>query len=328
MKKEVVMTLEYLPAAADRSPWHDSHPTGPSIASGGVAGPDAPVGPGGAGARQPFTFADLETNFDPELETLWTYMRQSVRPSFNPGLLREFSQWQSDIVAASTTGTLPIRYLVLGSRFPGVFSLGGDLDLFSAHIRNGDRDALVRYGRACVHILHRNMMSLERPIITIGLVEGDALGGGFEALLSFNVVIAERGTSFGLPETLFGLFPGMGAHCFLSRRLGAARAEQMILSGRTYSAEELYDLGLVHGLADRGRGRAEVEGYIRQNRRRHSGHCAIYEASRSVNPLALGELEAVVDLWADAALRLSEADLKLMGRLVGAQTRLLTKTRV
>ncbi|TCP93082.1 DSF synthase [Sphingomonas sp. PP-CE-1A-559] len=276
-------------------------------------------------SRRPFEFVDLETHFDAELETLWTYMRQRSRPSFNPGLLAEFTQWQNDIATARSSATMPILYVVLGSRFPGVFSLGGDLDLFSAHIRNGDREALVRYGRACVHILHRNMLSLDQPIITIGLVEGDALGGGFEALLSFNVVIAERGTHFGLPETNFGLFPGMGAHCFLSRRLGAARAEQMILSGRSYTAEELYELGIVHALADPGMGRAEVERYIRQNRRRHSGHCAIYEASRSVNPLPLGELEAVVDLWADAALRLSEADLKLMRRLVGAQTRLLDK---
>lgn len=275
--------------------------------------------------RQPFDFVDLETQFDAGLETLWTYMRQRTRPSFNPKLLGEFAQWQNDIVAARSSGAMPVRYLVLGSRFPGVFSLGGDLDLFAAHIRNQDRDALVRYGRACVHILHRNMLSLDQAIITIGLVEGDALGGGFEALLSFNVVIAERGTHFGLPETNFGLFPGMGAHCFLSRRLGAARAEQMILSGRSYSAEELYELGIVHALADPGEGRAEVERYIRQNRRRHSGHCAIYEASRSVNPLPLSELEAVVDLWADAALRLSDADLKLMRRLVGAQTRLMDK---
>lgn len=277
--------------------------------------------------RQSFAFTDLETQFDPDLDTLWTYMRQRVRPSFNPSLLTEFGQWQNDITEACATGKMPIRYVVLGSRFPGVFSLGGDLDLFAGHIRNGDRSALVAYGRACVQILHRNMLSLDRPLITIGLVEGDALGGGFEALLSFNVVIAERGTKFGLPETNFGLFPGMGAHCFLSRRLGAARAEQMILSGRTYSAEELYELGIVHALASPGHGRAEVENYIRQNRRRHSGHCAIYEASRSVSPLALGELEAVVELWADAALRLSDADLKLMRRLVGAQTRLLDKTQ-
>jgi len=276
-------------------------------------------------ARTLFAMEQMDVDFDAATNTLWTYMRPHLRPSFNPGLLHDFVQWQEDIDFAVSSGAIPIRYLVLGSHAPGVFSLGGDLDLFARLIRTQDRDALAHYGRACVRILHRNMRSLDHPIVTIGLVQGDALGGGFEALLSFNVVIAERGASFGLPETLFGLFPGMGAHCFLSRRLGAARAEQMILSGRTYSAEELYDLGLVHGLAERGEGRRMVEDYIRANQRRHSAHCAIYEASRAVNPLPLAELEAVVDLWADAALRLREADLKMMRRLVGAQVRLLAK---
>lgn len=289
---------------------------------------DVPVGPhDDSPAPALFEQRQLGSTFDPALETLWTYMTPSGRPSFNPGLLADFTAWQADILRASTEGGLAIRYVVLGSSFPGIFSLGGDLELFAGHIAAGNRAALIGYGRACVCILHRNMLGLDRPIITIGLVQGDALGGGFEALLSFNVVVAERGSSFGLPETVFGLFPGMGAHCFLSRRLGAARAEQMILSGRTYTAEEMYDLGIVHALAEPGQGRQVVEDYIRQNRRRHSGHCAIYEASRAVNPLTLAELEAVVELWADAALRLREADLKLMRRLAAAQTRLLDQRR-
>jgi DSF synthase len=273
-----------------------------------------------------FELDQLEVSYDPRHETLWTYMSPVDRPSFNPGLLADFQRWQADIDRACAENLMPIRYLVLGSRFRGVFSLGGDLDLFEHHIREGNLAALGDYGRACVRILHCNMVALNRPIITIGLVEGDALGGGFEALLSFNVIIAERGTNFGLPETMFGLFPGMGAHCFLSRRLGSARAEQMIMSGRTYTAEEMYDLGIVHALADPGEGRGAVEKYIAHNSRRHNGHCAIYEASRAVNPLTLAELEAVVDLWAEAALRLSEADLKLMRRLASAQTRLMAKT--
>ncbi|MFZ3483506.1 crotonase/enoyl-CoA hydratase family protein [Sphingomonas sp. 3-13AW] len=309
----------------------------PSILPGNVGLTNAPAGslersfvpgmPDADANRRLFDQQQLASSFDPAHEALWTYMTPARRPSFNPGLLADFGQWQADIEQACVTGTLPIRYVVLGSHFPGVFSLGGDLDLFASHINEGNREALVRYGRACVQILHRNMLGLNLPIVTIGLVQGDALGGGFEALLSFNVVIAERGSSFGLPETVFGLFPGMGAHCFLSRRLGAARAEQMILSGRNYSAEEMYDLGIVHALAEPGEGRKVAEDYIRQNRRRHSGHCAIYEASRAVNPLTLAELEAVVDLWADAALRLSDADLKLMRRLVAAQTRLLEKAQ-
>jgi DSF synthase len=42
----------------------------------------------------------------------------------------------------------------------------------------------------------------------------DALGGGFESLLSFNIIIAERGAKFGFPENIFGLFPGMGTYSF------------------------------------------------------------------------------------------------------------------
>jgi DSF synthase len=267
----------------------------------------------------------LETCWDEEEATLWTFMRPDGRPSFNPEMLRDFQAWQDGIVARFGPGRDTLRYLVLGSRFPGVFCLGGDLALFADLIRRQDRAALVAYGRACVRILHRNMLGLGLPIVTIGLVQGDALGGGLEALLSFNVIVAERGAKFGLPETAFGLFPGMGAHSFLVRRLGAARAEQMILSCATYTAEEMYDLGLVHVLAEPGEGEAAVRAYIRQNRRRHSGQCAIYKATQSAAPIGLRELEAIVDVWADAALGLQELDLKLMVRLVGAQTRLLDR---
>ena len=90
--------------------------------------------------------------------------------------------------------------------------------------------------------------------------QGDALGGGLESLLSFDVVVAERGTKFGLPENLFGLFPGMGAHSILIRRLGVNRAAEMILRGSVFTAEEMYDWGIVYILADptRGADRSEI----------------------------------------------------------------------
>ena len=170
------------------------------------------------------------------------------------------------------------------------------------------------------------MVGLDRPIVTVGLVQGDALGGGFEALLSFNVVVAERGARFGLPETTFGLFPGMGAHCFLSRRLGSAQAERMILSGKLHTAEEMHEMGIVHVLAEPGEGEAAVRDYIRHNGRRHGGHCGVYRATRAVNPITLGELEQIVEVWADAALELQDRDLRLMERLVLAQRKLRDKS--
>lgn len=271
-----------------------------------------------------FHLPQLEVSWDEERSTLWTYMNPFGRPCFNLQMLQDFQSWQSEIVR-TFQGSRTLRFLVLGSRFPGVFCFGGDLNHFAERIRERDRQALVEYGRACVRILYRNMVGLDLPIVTVGLVQGDALGGGFEALLSFNVVVAERGVKFGLPETTFGLFPGMGAHCFLSRRLGSALAERMILSGKLHTAEEMYEMGIVHVLAEPGEGEAAVQAYIRQHSRRHGGDFGVYRASRAINPITLEELEAVVDVWADAALELREHDLKLMLRLAAAQARLVSR---
>jgi DSF synthase len=274
-----------------------------------------------AGSRL-FDLGQLDVRWDAPSGTLWTYMTPVDRPNFNLPMLRDFQRWQAEIRREFAEDDAGLKYLVLGSKFPGIFNLGGDLDLFASFISAGDRTGLVRYGRDCVSILHNNMKRLELPIVTIALVQGDALGGGFEAMLSFNVVVAERGARFGLPEIAFGLFPGMGAHCLLARKVGLAKAEQMMLSNRLYSAEEMHEMGLVHVLAEPGCGEDAVKAYIARNGRKQSGHRGIYQASGLVDPISLSELEAVVEVWADSALCLTVADLKLMKRLVEAQTRL------
>jgi DSF synthase len=269
-----------------------------------------------------FDLGQLDCRHDETHHTLWTFMTPNARPNFNESLLQDFETWQSEI--ARTFGGIEtgLRYLVLGSRFPRVFNYGGDLELFTRHILAGDRAALEAYGKTCVRILHRNMLGLGLPLITIALVQGEALGGGFESILSFDVVVAERDARFGLPEAMFGLFPGMGAHSFLSRRLGSARAEEMIRNSRIYSAEELHALGLVHVLADPGRGEEAAQDYIRRNHRYHAGQLGARRAARLVENITLRELEVIVEIWADAALGLNPGQLKMMGRLAGAQTRL------
>jgi DSF synthase len=269
-----------------------------------------------------FDLGQLEVRWEAALGTLWTYMTPVARPNFDRAMLRDFQRWQAEIGREFADPDEGLKYLVLGSRFPGIFNLGGDLELFARFIETGDREGLVRYGRDCVSILHNNMRRLELPIVTIALVQGDALGGGFEAVLSFNLVVAERGAKFGLPEISFGLFPGMGAHSLLSRKVGLARAEQMMLSNRLYSAEEMHEMGLVHILADPGCGEEAVRAYIAKNGRRHAGHRGIYQASSLTDPVTLEELNAIVEIWADSALCLSQSDLKLMRRLGSAQTRL------
>ena len=275
-----------------------------------------------ADARRLFELEQLDVSWDDPTGALWTFMRPRGRPSYNLDLLEDFHAWQRGIIAAFENRPNDLRFLLLGSHTPGVFNLGGDLDLFAAKIRDRDRQALVAYGESCVRILHRNMNCLGLPMVTIGLAQGDALGGGFESLLSFNVIIAERDAKFGFPENIFGLFPGMGAYSLVARRVGAAFAEEMMLSGRIYTAEEMKDVGLVHILAEPGQGIAEARDYIQRSKRRHTGSRSIYQIGREVNPITLAELDRIVQVWADACLELRDRDLKVMHRLVSAQDRL------
>jgi DSF synthase len=272
--------------------------------------------------RQLFDLAELDVLYQAPNAALWTFMRPTGRPSFTPTMLHDFEAWQRLIVENFGEGQVPLRYLILGSRAPGVFCFGGDLKLFERLIRSRDREALARYGYRCVEILHRNMNALDLPMLTVGLVQGAALGGGFESLLSFDYIVAERGATFGLPEILFGLFPGMGAHAILSRKLGSAMADRLIVSNQTYTAEEMYELGIVHVLAEDGQGLAACEDFIRKSERRHPGLVNARKATRVTSPIGLSELKRVVDLWAEAALQLSDGDLKVMGRLTRAQERL------
>jgi DSF synthase len=83
----------------------------------------------------------------------------------------------------------------------------------------------------------------------------------------------------------------------------------------------MYELGIVHELAEPGQGIDAVRRFMARSSRRHPGLVAARRASRAVAAVPLSELRAIVDLWADAALQLGESDLKLMRRLAATQAR-------
>jgi DSF synthase len=160
---------------------------------------------------------------------------------------------------------------------------------------------------------------MQAPITTIALVQGQAMGGGFESALSAHVLIAEKSAMMGLPEVLFNLFPGMGALSFLSRKVGMAVAEKMVRSGKIYSGEELYQMGVVDVLAEDGQGEYALNNWIKKNHKSLNSFQAINRAKQRVNKLTAEELYDITEIWVDAALRLDERNLKVMDRLVRAQ---------
>lgn len=264
--------------------------------------------------------AHYQSYYDARYATWWFYMGAWPRPCFSPRLLREARRFQMDLVTDIDRGDgPPVKYVVLASRVPGVFNLGGDLDLFQRLIDAGDEEGLRAYALACLDIMYPFATGLERGVTTLSLVQGDALGGGFESALSAQVLIAERSARMGLPEILFNLFPGMGAASLLSRKLDPARAEALIRSGKVFSAEELYAMGVVDRLVDDGQGERAVYDYIRDEERHGNGYRALRQAMSRVNPLTYGELVDIAEIWVQAALRLERRDLRMMQRLVSKQ---------
>jgi DSF synthase len=269
-------------------------------------------------------YEQLEVRYDPEQRALWAYQRPRRRPCFNLDLLSEIKRLQEAIQRAChghDETSSPVRFLIAGSRVKDAFNLGGDLGLFLELIRNRDRQGLRRYALACVEVLYLNSVNLNAPLTTIALVQGAALGGGFEAAISCSVVIAERHVQMGLPEILFNLFPGMGAYSFLARRIHPIHAERLILSGEMWTAPELYEKGIVDLVAETASGAQVVVDYLHRQERVGIGTFGLIKARHRVQPVSYQELFDVAMIWADSALHLGERDLRVMERLLRAQNR-------
>jgi DSF synthase len=271
--------------------------------------------------------SQYETEFDPASGTIWGYFNPLGTACFSLGMLKDIRNHDNALETnaghVSFGGAMcKANYYVAASRTPRVFNLGGDLALFVLLIKSRDRDALAHYAKLCIDNIYPRVHGYGSPTLTtISLVQGDALGGGFECALSSDVIVAEESSQMGLPEILFNLFPGMGAYSLLARRVGMRTAENLILSGRMMSAAELHGLGIVDVLARDGDGENAVRDWIAKNGRRRSGFQAVYRARQQVSPVTRGELDRIADIWVDAALRLEDRDLKMMSRIVRSQMR-------
>lgn len=257
----------------------------------------------------------------------WLYMHADaataaapVRPCFRPELMEDMHGWLDGLVKRSEQALAPMQHLVLASD-TNAFNLGGDLAVFAELIRQRDPAGLLHYARSCVEGVYRFHRGLNGNFRTIALVQGDALGGGLEMALSCHTIVAEEGSGMGLPEVLFGLFPGMGAYNFLARRVSAQQAEKMILEGRIYSAEEMHALGVVDVLVPRGEGPAAVAELIRQQQRIPHACLAMNRVRGISHAVSYQELMDITQVWVDTALQLDEKSLRTMDRLVKAQLR-------
>lgn len=277
---------------------------------------------GGFDSGKDLDLNHLDVAFDESAGVLWNFVRADSTPHFSHEQLDDIRHLQNFVRDSfssqqSTKLCSPIRYVVFGSNRPGVFSLGGDLDLFARLITDKNRAEMWNYARKATDAVYYHASSGPETT-SISLVEGIAMGGGFEAALAGNLLVAEEGTKLGFPEVLFGLFPGMGAYTLLRRKVSARVAEEVILSAKNYSAEELHGMGIVDVLAKKGEGRKEVRSYVSRNAHR-AGTAAFRRALYENCAPDREELYGICDSWVNAAMNVSDSCLRRIGRLVGNQ---------
>ena len=271
--------------------------------------------------------SNYDVEFDPTTGTIWGFFNPKGAPNFSLGLLADIRAHDSTL--EKNRGTVEFsgemvkaNYYVAASKVPGIYNLGGDLSLFMLLIKTRNRQALLNYGKLCIDNIHPRINNYFCPTLTtLSLVQGDALGGGFETALASDILIAEESATLGLPEILFNLFPGMGAYNLLAGRIGMQAAEKLILSGELYSAKRLYEMGVIDVLASDGQGESVTQEWIRKNQKRRNGFQAVQQAKKIVQPITRDDLDKIAELWVDAALRLDEKDIKMMHRIVRSQSR-------
>jgi DSF synthase len=285
-------------------------------------------------------FSEISVRHDVQDKIFWCFMDQKGRPSYTYELGAEIQQvqdWIGHNYGSTARNVLSngenahgasddLRYFVCGSKTPGIYNLGGDLRHFADSIRRRDFAAMRTYAETCVRMQHANSVGFGAPIITMALVQGDALGGGFEHALAFDILVAERSARMGLPEIIFNLFPGMGAYSFLARRVGWKLAEKFILEGKIHTAQELYNMGIVDILVEDGEGEAAIIDYTQRHKTRFAAERAVYRSRRIAAPISLQELLDITLVWAETAMTLTEADTKKMERLANAQERRISRS--
>ena len=162
-----------------------------------------------------------------------TINRPQVRNAFTPRTVSEMSD-----AFYICRERCDVRVVVLTGAGDKAFCSGGDMHVKGHGGYVGD-DGVPRLN---VLEVQKQIRSLPKPVIAA--VNGFALGGGCELSMACDIRVASEKAKFGQPEVGLGITPGFGGTQRLPRRVGVAKAKELIFSGKQIGAEEAKRIGL------------------------------------------------------------------------------------
>lgn len=157
----------------------------------------------------------------------------------------------------------------------------------------------------------KKLLELRNNNLMICVVDGLCLGGGLEASLCCDFIIASEKSSIGFPEIRFNLFPAMGAYPLLLNRVDSISAKKILLSGKIYNSKEAQSLNIID--------------FTYKTNKQKEALINSLNFSRKNIFLDYKKLEEDVILWASCAMRLDQKDLDILNKLIKKQKGLKIK---
>lgn len=274
---------------------------------------------------RPFTEAgelpQISAYYEEGRNIMWMMLRARPRPCFTQELVNDIL----NLARAARGCGLPVDFWVTGSLVPEIFNVGGDLNFFVDAIRSGRRELLIAYARSCIDGLHEIFTGFGTGAISIAMVEGTALGGGFEAALAHHFLLSQNDAKMGFPEIAFNLFPGMGGYSLIERKSTMQLAENLISTGESHTGDWYAEKGIVDRIFQPGDAFVSTRTFIDGIRPKLNGIRAMIKARQRVLLLPRAELIEITEDWVRAAFTIEEKDLAFMERLVVLQNRRVSK---
>ena len=226
------------------------------------------------------------------------------------------------------------RALVIRSAKQNGFIAGADISEFRGVTDPAKIEAIIARGHGVLDRLDR------LPLPTVAVIHGYCLGGGLEVALACDHRIAIDDASFGFPEVLLGLHPGLGGTVRLTRLVSPVEAMTMMLTGKTQRARAAKSLGIVDAVTQErhviGAVRAAVDGSLKMHRPGMLvGLLNSSPARALLAPRMRRETEkkaprrfypaphALIDLWAEhggSAAAMQKAEIASFARLLVTET--------
>ncbi|TFF18216.1 hypothetical protein E3C22_21925 [Jiella endophytica] len=264
----------------------------------------------------------LQMMYEEQHRLLWLVMHPEPKPVFTLPLIDSVLRVQHALRTMLAEGEeMPVEVLAYRTSGPA-FSLGGDLDYYLDCIGRGDREGLVRYAAAACAVIEGNSSGLDGRVATVAAVHARALGGGIDPARACHVVVAEESATFCYPEINYNHFP-IAAAPILARRIGPIEAERVLLSGKSFTADEFHGLGAIEDVVGDGGSAMWVREFCKRTIASRRARIAISRAFNRMGPDLASELAEAAAAWVDHMMCLSEAETTKLQRIVQAQERML-----